>query len=165
MRTLADWTGAQVRAGVRRMLLLALALAAATSGSAWAMNWTRLVETQTMTFYVNRNAIEKDGDIRRIWEMQDLKAADPEGVRSRQYVNEYDCKHRMHRIGRMTSFAGPMLTGQKLFDVEEFGYWRKIPPASLFEKGFVLHCGAQPWQPGEEKKAPWWAPFWPFGNN
>ena len=140
MRTLADWTGAQVRAGVRRMLLLALALAAATSGSAWAMNWTRLVETQTMTFYVNRNAIEKDGDIRRIWEMQDLKAADPEGVMSRRYLNEYDCKEKMHRIGQMTSFAGPKLTGKPLFEVADWGYWRKVPPDGVFVVSYVMLC-------------------------
>ena len=44
-----------------------LALVGATmtllSPASWAMSWTKLVETQTMTFYVNRNAIEREGDI------------------------------------------------------------------------------------------------------
>lgn len=124
----------------RGVLALLLGLASALPGQAWAMNWTRLVETQTMTFYVNRNSIEKDGDIRRVWEMQDLKAADPEGVLSRRYLNEYDCKEKMHRIGRMSSFAGPKLTGKPLFEVSEWGYWRKIPPDGVFVVSYVMLC-------------------------
>jgi len=121
-------------------LLLAGAGMAIGSPTVWAMNWTKLVETQTMTFYVNRNAIEHDGDVKRIWEMQDLKAADPEGVMSRRYQNEYDCKEKMHRIGRMTSFSGPRLSGKPLFDVPDWGYWRKIPPDGVFVVSYVMLC-------------------------
>ena len=124
----------------RRWLAGVVVLAGTCSGAAWAMSWTRLVETQTMTFYVNRNAIEKEGDIRRIWEMQDLKAADPEGVMSRRYLNEYDCKEKMHRIGQMVSFSGPKLTGKPLFEVSEWGYWRKIPPDGVFVVAYVMLC-------------------------
>ena len=121
-------------------LLLACAGMAVGSPTVWAMNWSKLVETQTMTFYVNRNAIEREGDIRRVWEMQDLKAADPEGVMSRRYLNEYDCKEKMHRIGQMTSFAGPKLTGKPLFEVAEWGYWRKVPPDGVFVVSYVMLC-------------------------
>lgn len=122
-----------------RLVIFGLAMAAGCPG-VWAMNWTKLVETQTMTFYVNRNAIEREGSIRRIWEMQDLKAADPEGVMSRRYLNEYDCKEKMHRIGRMTSFAGRKLSGKPVFDVPEWGYWRKIPPDGVFVVSYVMLC-------------------------
>ena len=124
----------------RIRLLLAGAVLAMGSPQVWAMSWTKLVETQTMTFYVNRNAIEHDGDVKRIWEMQDLKAADPEGVMSRRYQNEYDCKEKMHRIGRMTSFSGPRLSGKPMFDVPEWGYWRKIPPDGVFVVSYVMLC-------------------------
>ena len=121
-------------------LLLAGAGMAIGSPTVWAMNWTKLVETQTMTFYVNRNAIEKEGDIRRIWEMQDLKTPDPDGVMSRRYMNEYDCEYKMHRISQMDSFSGPGLTGKKLFTVEEPGYWRQIPPYGLFTLTYIWLC-------------------------
>lgn len=123
-----------------RFLAAGVLLAALGAGTAWAMSWTRLVETQTMTFYVNKNAIEKEGDIRRIWEMQDLKAPDPEGVHSRRYLNEYDCKEKIHRIGQMVSFAGPKLSGKPLFEVAEWGYWRKIPPDGVFVVSYVMLC-------------------------
>ncbi len=121
-------------------LALAGAAMAVCSPAAWAMSWTKLVETQTMTFYVNKNAIEREGDVRRIWEMQDLKAADPEGVVSRRYLNEYDCKEKMHRIGQMTSFSGHKLSGKPLFNVTEWGYWRKIPPDGVFVVSYVMLC-------------------------
>lgn len=106
--------------------------------SAWA--WTRIGETPEVTLYVNRNSIERVDTIRRVWEMQDLKAPDAEGVRSRRYLNEYDCNYKMHRMGQMTSFAGPKMTGEKVAVVNEMGYWRKIPPNGVFVLTYIAVC-------------------------
>jgi hypothetical protein len=105
-----------------------------------AMAWTRIGETPEVTLYVNRNSIEKEDTIRRVWEMQDLKTPDAEGVRSRRYLNEYDCNYKMHRIGQMTSFAGPKMTGEKIATVNEMGYWRKIPPNGIFVLTYIAVC-------------------------
>jgi hypothetical protein len=105
-----------------------------------AMAWTRIGETEEVTLYVNRNSIEKADAVRRVWEMQDLKAPDAEGVRSRRYLNEYDCNYKMHRIGQMTSFAGPKMSGQKIATVDEMGYWRKIPPNGVFVLTYIAVC-------------------------
>mgnify|MGYP007127785527 CR=1 FL=1 len=105
-----------------------------------ALAWTRIGETPEVTLYVNRNSIEKDDTIRRVWEMQDLKVPDAEGVRSRRYLNEYDCTYKMHRMGQMTSFSGPKMTGQKLATVNEMGYWRKIPPNGVFVLTYIAVC-------------------------
>jgi len=105
-----------------------------------AMAWTRIGETEEVTLYVNRNAIEKAGTVRRVWEMQDLKVPDAQGVRSRRYLNEYDCNYKMHRIGQMTSFTGPKMSGRKIATVEEMGYWRKIPPNGVFVLTYIAVC-------------------------
>ena len=119
----------------------ALALVFLGLGSAvQAMSWTRVGETADVTLYLNRNAVEKDDYIRRVWEMQDLKQPDGDGVMSRRYQNEYDCKHKMHRIVRMDSFSGPKLSGQRLFSIEDGGYWRKIPPNGLFVLPYIWLC-------------------------
>ena len=118
---------------------LALALAFACVAPAQAA-WTRIGKTDTVTLYVNRDSVETEGDVRRMWEMQDLVAPDADGVRSRRYLNEYDCKNKMYRISQMTSFAGPKLTGAKLFEVPDPGYWRKIPPGGLFVLSYVALC-------------------------
>ena len=102
--------------------------------------WEKLGETPVLTLYMDRSSVQRDGTIRRVFEMQDLKVPDPDGVLSRRYVNEYDCDNQMHRIGRMTSWSGAALSGRKLFDVSDWGYWRKIPANGLFTVGFRLVC-------------------------
>lgn len=102
--------------------------------------WTRIGKTESVTLYVNRDSVVTEGDVRRMWEMQDLAAPDADGVRSRRYLNEYDCKNKVYRVSQMTSFAGPKLTGAKLFEVAEPGYWRKIPPGGLFVLSYIALC-------------------------
>ncbi len=109
-------------------------------GEAWAQAWTRLGETEQVALFVNRNSIERDGNLRRVWEMQDLKQPDPDGVQSRRYLNEYDCQYKMYRISQVTSFDGPQLSGKKLFEIKDAGYWRKIPPNGLFTLGYIAQC-------------------------
>lgn len=124
-----------------RRVLWSMALAVPAllwSGAAWS--WNRLGQTEDVVLYLQRHSIEKEGTIHRVWEMQDLRKADADGVMSRRYLNEYDCQYKMHRIGQVTSFSGPKLSGRKLFEVEEFGYWRKIPPDGLFAVVYVWLC-------------------------
>lgn len=102
--------------------------------------WTRIGETPEVTLFVDRQSIEKEGRIRRVWEMQDLKTPDAEGVRSRRYLNEYDCEYKMHRLGQMTSYAGSRLKGNKIVTVNEMGYWRKIPPDGVFVLTYIAVC-------------------------
>ena len=102
--------------------------------------WDRLGETEDVVLYLHRQSVVQEGQVKRIWEMQDLKKVDKDGVMSRRYINEYECKERMHRIGRVTSFTGPKLSGKKIFEVEEFGYWRKVPPDGLFAVAFIWLC-------------------------
>ncbi len=72
--------------------------------------------------------------------MQDLRVADADGVLSRRYLNEYDCNYKMHRMGQVSSFTGPKMTGQKIFTVNEMGYWRKIPPNGVFVLTYIAVC-------------------------
>ena len=116
-----------------------LAVLAVLTPSA-ALAWTRIGETPEVALFVNRNTIEKEGTVRKVWEMQDLKKPDADGVLSRRYLNEYDCDIKMHRLGQVSSFAGPKLTGKKLFSVNEMGYWRKIPPDGVFVLTYIAVC-------------------------
>jgi hypothetical protein len=115
----------------KRQALMAGVLLTALGGMPTSANaWTRIGETPEVTLYVNRQSIEKEDSIRRVWEMQDLKAADADGVMSRRYLNEYDCTYKMHRLGQVTSYAG----------ANERGYWRKIPPNGVFVLTYVAVC-------------------------
>lgn len=131
-------SGFSVRTVISKGALCVVWAAGMLPGLAGA--WTRIGETPEVTLYVDRQSIEKEDNIRRVWELQDLKVADADGVRSRRYLNEYDCQYKMHRLSQVTSHAGPKLTGQKLFTVNETGYWRKIPPNGVFVLTYVAVC-------------------------
>ena len=138
--------GADIRGrlGPGRILTAVLASCVAAAAAAQTPGaeplWEKLGETPVLTLYMERASVQRDGGIRRVIEMQDLKVPDPDGVLSRRYTNEYDCENQMHRIGRMTSWSGPQLSGRKLFDLSDWGYWRKIPPNGLFAVGFRQLC-------------------------
>lgn len=102
--------------------------------------WQRIGETVAATVYVQPASLQREGQIRRVIEMQSLKTTDPDGVLSRRYTAEYECRHQMVRIGRVSSHAGPLLAGALLFDVQEMGYWRKIVPGSPFALLHSLVC-------------------------
>jgi hypothetical protein len=102
--------------------------------------WQKLAEGEAVTLYINPRFIAREGKFRRTLEMQDLKKPDAQGVRSRSYVNEYDCELLYSRISQVKSYSGPGLTGQILFEVMEQGYWQKIQPNSLFAVGYVAAC-------------------------
>lgn len=127
-----------MRQALSAAALLTVLVAGGLPASANA--WTRIGETPEVTLYVNRQTIEKEDRVRRVWEMQDLKTPDADGVMSRRYLNEYDCQYKMHRLGQVSSYAGPKLTGKKLVDVNEMGYWRKIPPNGVFVLTYVAVC-------------------------
>lgn len=121
---------------------LAVGLALGLAPLWCAAAWEKLGRTNNVTLYIDRSTLRNvDDDTYSAWEVQDLKVADPDGVRSRRYLHEVNCKYKMYRIGKMTSFSGPLLTGKKLFEVEEFGYWNDIPPKGLFSLTYAIHCG------------------------
>ncbi|MBP8148356.1 MAG: hypothetical protein KAY21_01425 [Limnohabitans sp.] len=121
----------------RALALLGLGLGVQ---AAQAMTWTRIGETPDVALFVSRPSIEKEDSIRRVWEMQDLKAPDADGVMSRRYLNEYDCQYKMHRMSQVSSFSGPKLSGKQLFNLDETGYWRKISPNGLFVLTYIAVC-------------------------
>ncbi len=131
------------RTALATSCLLALLAGAGAPAAAQAptTGWVKLGETRGAVLYIDRaSAKQLDDDTWQAVEMQDLKKPDPDGVASRRYVAEYNCKYQMYRIGNVASYAGPRLTGQQLFNVEEYGYWRKVAGNTLFALGFVVHC-------------------------
>ena len=102
--------------------------------------WRRIGETALATVYVQAGSLEREGQIRRVIEMQSLKDKDADGVLSRRYTAEYECRYQMVRIGRVSSHAGPLLSGPQVFDVQEMGYWRKIVQGSAFALLHTMVC-------------------------
>lgn len=127
-----------------RLPAVAILLAAVLwSGSSLAQpdsRWRLVGQSPSVRLHYDPSTLVREGDIRKVRELQDLDAPDPDGVRSRVYLNEYDCRNQMHRLGQMQSYAGPMLSGERRFDVREMGYWRRIPGGSVFAQVYQQVC-------------------------
>lgn len=136
------------------MLVLCAAANMTMATQAGNDRWRLVSQSPSMRLYLDPSTLAREGDIRRVRELQDLDAADPDGVRSRVYLNEYDCRNQMHRLGQMQSFSGPMLGGERRFDVKEMGYWRKIPGGSAFAQVYRRVCPESAEIPATEAPTP-----------
>ncbi len=102
-------------------LLLACAVPAAAE-------WTRVYENKEAVSYVDPPTIRKEGELRRVWRLQDLKQAGPKGERSIRALMQVDCKEERQRIVAFTFHSGPMATGKQLVHHDASGGWDFVAP-------------------------------------
>ena len=94
-----------------RVVLMAVLLLAA--GHARAV-WVKYGETEQFVFYLDPATIQRNGELRRVWQLRDWKAGNRGEQRSARILREYECKDRRNRVLAVTEFAGPMATGTPL---------------------------------------------------
>lgn len=107
-----------------------------------AADWVRMGETSDVVLHIDPGSSKRSDQIVLVRELQELKRPDPDGVLSRTYDNEYDCHTGMHRLSRMSSYSANGLSGRKLFDIADGGYWRKVPKDGLFRVVHTYLCKA-----------------------
>jgi hypothetical protein len=109
------------------------------AGSAWA-EWVRYGESEETNFYFDPATIRKDGNMRRVWLIQDLKKRDKAGEMSVRVRNEYDCKNERVRVLGLSTHSEPMAGGTVLEVGGENQNWRAIAPETVNEKIFNILC-------------------------
>lgn len=119
-----------------KTLLLALLL---VTGPAWA-EWVKIDSGDLRDFYIDPQTIRIDGNLRRVWIIQNLKERDKSGALSRRAREEYDCKQERYRVLSFSSQSESMAGGTALFELEEPLKWRDIPPGSIGEAMLKIVC-------------------------
>lgn len=115
-------------------------LFALVTAPAWA-EWVKLGETAQSSFYIDPTMIRKDGDIRRVWEMQDAKQEDESGVMSRRILKEYNCKEGEYRILLLSDHSEPLAGGRVLLSAfEPSKEWATPPPGTDVEAVLKVVC-------------------------
>ena len=117
---------------LKTLLLLSLFV----TGSAWA-EWKEISESDSATYYMDPSTIRKEGNLRKVWEIYDLKTREKDGTMSIRTRMEYDCKNERSRILASSEHSERMAKGTTTFtrSGEPTG-WREIPPGSAID--FVL---------------------------
>ena len=122
------------------MKKLLLACMMMLAGSAWS-EWVRYAESEEATFYFDPATIRKEGNMRRVWAIQDLRKPDKVGGEmSVRLRNEYDCKNERSRTLGLSTHSEPMAGGTVLELGGEKQNWRAIAPESVNETIFNLVC-------------------------
>jgi hypothetical protein len=97
---------------------------------AWA-EWVTAGETDTSTYYIDPATIRKDGDLRRVWQVTDLKKRGPTGNMSSRFLSEFDCKGERYRFLNFSTHSNPKATGKTLETSDAADNWKAVPPDTV----------------------------------
>lgn len=103
----------------------------ATSAAATFAEWTAVSETNDLRVYIDFKEIRKDGNLRRVWELQNMKQRNKLGAMSSRARVEYDCKNERTRILSLSLHSESMTGGEVLFSggADPNG-WAESPPGT-----------------------------------
>jgi hypothetical protein len=97
------------------MKRLMLAVAALTFSASATAQWIQIGETHDTVLFHALDTLRKEGNLRRVWEIQDFKSdVFGDGVRSLRYQSEYDCMGGRLRVLYLQAFKSQMATGEAL---------------------------------------------------
>jgi hypothetical protein len=88
--------------------------------------WEKMAETDDVAYYIDPATTRKDGDLRRVWTVQDLKQQGKNGEMSRRALVEYDCKAQRSRTLSYSLHSAPMSGGQLLLSNDYYSRWMAI---------------------------------------
>lgn len=122
-----------------KKLLFGLALAAVHAPA--AAQWVKIAETHDTVLFQAPGTLQKEGQLRRVWEVQDFKTdVFGDGVRSLRYQSEYDCVGGRFRVLTLHGFKSRMATGEALDVPFSVGDWVPLPVSSIASVSLAVAC-------------------------
>lgn len=118
-----------------RLLLIAVLILAANSVRA---EWVKVAESSDADYFSDPATIRKNGDLRRIWEVENMKV--PKEFVSARALQEYDCQEGAVRRLAYSDFSGRMATGTVLYSSDRPGPKRYVAPGSVNHALFTFAC-------------------------
>jgi len=112
-----------------RYMVAALFLLASAPAAA---GWVKYGENDEATFYVDPR-VRVDGELRTVWQLEDLKRRDSSGVMSRRSLQEFDCKTKRGRVLSASFHSELSVKGSVLGSSETPGEWHDVAPGSVAE--------------------------------
>ncbi len=109
------------------------------SGIAWSA-WDVVYETKTAVHYIEPATVQKDGQLRRVSTLQDLRQRGERGELSMRAVMEYDCSKNRVRVMSATAHRGQMGSGEITARVTKPAEWIAIAPESAFNTTLRYVC-------------------------
>lgn len=80
--------------------------------------------------YFDPDTIRKDGHLRRVWVLQELKKRGKYGEMSRRALEEYNCAEERFRALQISFHTDPMARGSRVVSDNDPSDWHYIPPST-----------------------------------
>ena len=125
-----------------KKLLLTLLASLLVTGSAWA-EWLKVGESDAIYAYIDLATIRKDGNIVRVWAINDLKQRNKDGELSTRIRAEFDCKQERQKYLSLSTHSGRMASGTTIYTYDfarSPANWSEIPPGSIGETVLKIVC-------------------------
>jgi len=121
---------------MKKLCLVGLMMLA---GSAWA-EWVIYQKSEKVTQYYEPATIVKDGNMRQVWQLQNLSRSLQNGATSFRMLREYDCNKARWRSLAIYTHTEPMAGGTVLETTGEDNNWNGIRPDTIVEVLLDLIC-------------------------
>ena len=114
------------------------------SVTAVSAEWLLIDGNEKAKVYVDSETITRDGELVRVWVMDDLRAAQTRGFRkylSSRAQEEHDCLKGRFRLLALEYFSGNMGSGEALYKTSGESDWTPIPRGTLAQSVAKFVCG------------------------
>jgi hypothetical protein len=120
---------------------IVLACLLATSAASAVAEWTKVGASDDISFYIDLQTISKDGNLRKVSQVLDLKRLEEYDAMSSLIKLEFDCKAERQRILAVTLHAGVMVSGKVIQRLgEDPSGWTTVPPGTAGATTMRIVC-------------------------
>lgn len=113
---------------MKKVLFVLLALSALSARAEWVIV---NVDENGRLFYIDPVTIEKTGDIRRAWVLENYRIAESGGILSTMLLDEFDCNELRGRAIQAVAYSGHMGTGNIVQHVRQLNSWTQYGPDTI----------------------------------
>jgi hypothetical protein len=102
--------------------------------------WTQIASNDDVIFFIENSKIRKDGNFRKVWNLQNLKVRHKTGFLSLRTRDEFDCKGERHRFLTVGTYSDRFAGGEQIASINIVSDWVEVPPHSHSELVLKLVC-------------------------
>lgn len=124
------------------LLIALLALSNEPVHAAWEL--VSGDDTAKLTVYVDRDTIQRKGNLAKMWQLYDYKTVQNvagDSLLSIQRHNEYDCASERTRMLAYTWFSSNMGKGRVVYKTTDEQQWEPVVPRSINQALWKVACG------------------------
>ncbi len=125
-------------------MLLVLSLLLLWGAEPLCAEWILIDRNDKAKVYVDSEIISRNGDVVRVWVLDDLKTAHTRGFNSflsTRAQEEHDCSKERFRLVAIEQFAGNMGTGNSIYKKSGESAWAPIPRGTMAQSVWKFVCG------------------------